>query len=243
MIELNLIPDVKQELIRAQRSRALVVSLSILISVAAGVVVVLLAGFVFVGQTVIINGQKQDIASKDKDLHAVAGLAKTLTIQNQLSQIATLHNEKGITSNLQYILTKINPAEPNNAKFSRISLDTEQGTIKIEAQADGGFKAFDIFKKTLKATKVSYPADAKKPTKVDLIKDGVINESDVSSGNDDTGKTVLRFTISFSYAPELLARESGKVQVEGPVRTDATDSFQGLPQSIFDVRAKDQENN
>lgn len=245
MIELNLIPDVKQELIKAHRQRALVISASILVSIIGGVIVVLFGLFVFGGQTFIIGDQQRQIKEQDDKLHSVADLEKTLTIQNQLRQITILHDGKGIVSNLQYVLSPINPKAPNNVKFSKISLDTAEGVITIDAQADGNYEAFETFKKTLKATKLSYvPVGEKEKVTISLVKEGTeISEGNPSYGKDDTGKTVLRFTISFTYAEELFARSSKDVRVQGPSVTDATDSFQGLPTSIFDNRAQDQEAN
>ena len=51
MIEINLVPDVKQELIRAQRSRTVVVTFSILTGIIALGIVVLLLLYVFGVQT------------------------------------------------------------------------------------------------------------------------------------------------------------------------------------------------
>lgn len=48
MIEINLIPDVKQELLKAQRTRSMVVSIAIISSIAAASVVVLLLVYIFV---------------------------------------------------------------------------------------------------------------------------------------------------------------------------------------------------
>ena len=47
MIEINLIPDVKQELLRAQKGRAVVISASIFASVIAVGVVALLLVYIF----------------------------------------------------------------------------------------------------------------------------------------------------------------------------------------------------
>src|SRR5690554_4656394 len=98
MIQINLIPDVKQELIKAQKARATVVTMAILIGIAALAVVVILAVYVFVVQTArgaISDGEIDRLSSQLAD---VEDLGKTLTIQNQLALINDLNNDKHISS-------------------------------------------------------------------------------------------------------------------------------------------------
>ena len=72
MIEINLVPDIKQEMLRAQRMRNVAITISILVGVAAGTVVLILAG-VLGGQVAVekmtegtINDQyKKLVATQD----------------------------------------------------------------------------------------------------------------------------------------------------------------------------------
>lgn len=69
MIEVNLIPDVKQEFIRAQRTRNTVISFSIMASIAAGVAIVifaLLLGGQGVREILADNSIKDDYATLKK---------------------------------------------------------------------------------------------------------------------------------------------------------------------------------
>lgn len=234
MIQLNLVPDVKQELIKAQRSRTLVISGAILVSIVSGVVVTLLALYVFGAQSVLMYTQTNTIADKDKALHQINGLEQTLTIQNQLNKIVDLHNQKGIYSRLFSVLEPIKPAAPNDIKISRVALDTTDGTIQIEAQASGGYKAFETFKKTLAATTFSYDTNQKSKL---VAENTSIEEIAVGMAKDDKGVDVLQFTVKFTYTPEIFARESSGVTVKGPTLTNATDSFRGLPKDLFTTKA------
>lgn len=238
MIQLNLVPDVKQELIKAQRSRTLVISGAILVSMISGAVVTLLALYVFGAQAVLMYNQGNTIKEKDEALHQVDGLEQTLTIQHQLDAIVDLHNQKGIYSRLFSVLEPIQPAPPNDIKISRVNLDNIEGIIQIEAQASGGYKAFETFKKTLAATTFTYD-DNKKATLV--AANTVIEETGVSAAKDDKGANVLQFTVKFTYTPELFARQSSNVTVKGPTLTNATDSFRGLPKDLFTTKATNEE--
>lgn len=123
MIEINLVPDVKQELIRAQRIRASVVSLAVVIGIAAIAVVVLLALYVFGAQT--LRGVLSDkaIKSESQKLIAVPDLGDTLTIQNQLTKLSSLHAGKHIDSRIFDVLTTIVPPIPNDVSVTNLALD------------------------------------------------------------------------------------------------------------------------
>ena len=87
MIEINLIPDVKQELLRAQAQRNIVISASIVLAIAAGAVVVLVALYVFGGQKLLMDNANKKIDKEYATLSSVEDLDRLLTIQNQLKKV------------------------------------------------------------------------------------------------------------------------------------------------------------
>ena len=91
MIEINLIPDVKQELIRAERVRSVVISVSIVVGLAAMAIVAILAVYVFGVQAVRSGLDDQAIKDGGAKLAKVEDLSKILTIQNQLNKISALN--------------------------------------------------------------------------------------------------------------------------------------------------------
>ena len=100
MIEINLVPDVKLELLRVRRNRTAVVSASILISLISGGIVVLLALYVFAGQTLAGRSLDGTIDEQSKKLSSVEDLSEMLTIQSQLTQLSATHDNKTVTSRL-----------------------------------------------------------------------------------------------------------------------------------------------
>lgn len=240
MIEINLVPDVKQELIKAQRVRASVISIAIFVGIVAVGIVVVLAIWVFAIQTA--RGVLSDNTIKDqsKRLSSVQDVSNTLTIQNQLSKLSDMHNNKSIDSRLFDILTTINPSAPNNVAITNVALDSSNTTITIEAQAVNGYPALDVFKKTINATTFQFTKDGEKQS-VPLANG--ISDSDRSYGEDASGAKVLRFTLSFTYPEELFARTAQNATIVAPERSNATDSFLGVPQSLFTQKASDTEEN
>ena len=79
MIQINLIPDVKQEFIRAQKMRNAVITFAILI---CGVAMALLAvlGIVYGGQAVRESLARTEINKQYKELQSVENIDDVLTI-------------------------------------------------------------------------------------------------------------------------------------------------------------------
>lgn len=230
MIEINLVPDVKQELINAQRVRTSVISLSIIVGLAAILVVVLLAMYVFGIQAARGAISDSDITKESKKLSEVKDISNMLTIQNQLSELSAMHDSKNIDSRIFDVLATINPPAPNNISITNLELDSSTKTIKIEAQATNGYPALEVFKKTINATNFEF-AQAGEKKIVPLASQ--MSDSDRSYGDDASGATVLRFALTFVYPDELFSRTAENALIVAPNRTNVTDSFLGVPSSLF----------
>src|SRR3546814_19122820 len=50
---------------------------------------------------------------------------------------------------------------------------------------------------------------------------------------DEQGRQVLRFSLSFTYAGEMFKPDSENGRIPGPEKQKATDSAQGVPTSLF----------
>jgi len=237
MIEINLVPDVKQELIKAQRIRSTVIAASLLIGSISVAVVALLVMYIFTVQAVrgglVDNAIKQ---GSDK-LASVEDLSKVLTIQNQLTKISDLNSNKNIYSRIFDLLSSIIPPSPNDVQISNLKIDSTTDLITIEGQASNSYAAVEVFKKTIEGAKVRYTDSNNKAQEVTLASS--ISTSDTSYGEDSSGIKVLRFTISFVYAPELFSLASKNASVAITIKGNATDSYIDIPKSIFADRAKD----
>lgn len=236
MIEINLVPDVKQELLRAQRVRASVISMAIIVGIGAIGVVVLLAIWVFAIQAARGAISDNTIKNESQKLASVEDISNTLTIQNQLTKLPELHDEKNIDSRIFEILNTINPPAPNTVAISSLALDSTENTIKIEAQAANGYPALEVFKKTIEATTFDFSDNGSGRT-VPLASN--MSDSERSYGEDVSGAKVLRFTLTFTYPPELFARTSRDARIVAPTKTNVTDSFLGVPTSLFTQKADD----
>lgn len=241
MIEINLIPDVKLELLRVRRNRTMVVSASILVSLVSAGIVVLLALYVFAGQALAGRSLDGTIEKQSKELSAVQDLSEMLTIQSQLEQLSATHDNKNVTSRLFDLLSATIPEGKNKIAVSSIDLNIQDNVITIEGQANNGYEALEVYKKTLAATKFSYTVSDEKQEPVFIASD--IQDLDRSFGDGKNGQSVLRFSLSFTYVPELFAPTSEKGSIIAPNKQNATDSAKGVPKSIFTDAADTTEEN
>lgn len=236
MIEINLIPDVKQELIHARMIRSAVISGAIVTTIIAAAVVAILSVYVFGVQTV--RGAVADDAIKkgSAQLASVEDLSKILTIQNQLTKINALNDSKKIDSRVFELLQAVIPPAPNDVKISSLVVDADAGTITFEGQTPT-YPSLEAFKKTIGVANIRYTDDTKTQQTIPLASD--LSMSNISYGEDSTGTKVLRFSVSFTYAPELFSPAVVNPTIVLVDGGNVTDSYLGIPKSIFTDRATD----
>lgn len=235
MIEINLIPDVKQEFLKAQKLRNATVSMSILAGLGAigltGVLALLL------GAQLLHEGfQKEAVKTEFAKLQKVSGVNDLLTIQSQLAAIPEIQNNKSMTSRVFDTIVAITPSDQNQIKISNLQIDPESNTMTIEGSTASGFTATDVFRKTILNTNVSYLSGDEDVT-VPLTDEVVMGPT--SYGEDSTGTRVLRFKLSFEYPVELLTNAGVSVRVVSPSgQIDVTDSKTRVPDSLFSQQAQ-----
>jgi len=160
MLQVNLLPDVKKEFIKAQHQRNLVMTVCFLSGgVAIGIVVVL--GLIMGGQQlqkgILLGNIDRDKATIQKNQDEKQ-LNEYLTIQNQLSQLDNLKESQAIYSRLFDFLRQLNPAEPNNIELNSVRMTSssgEGGSIELRGTT-ANFASLDVFKTTLTFATITY---------------------------------------------------------------------------------------
>lgn len=238
MIQINLVPDVKQEMLHAQRMRNVAISLSIVIGLVAVGVVVALA-LILGGQVAVQKIEEGQITTGYSKLSSISDLDSALTIQNQLGTISSQNDKRTIDSRLLDVLAAINPPAPNDVKLSKVTLDPTQNTITLEGSAVGGYPATDVFRKTILNTTVTAKQQGSDNAQETPLTSNVTLQ-DTSYGEDATGAKVVRFTIIFTYPDGLLDNRMSNVRISTPsARVDVTDSKTLIPDSMFSQAATD----
>lgn len=234
MIEINLIPDVKLEYIKARKARSKVVTIAVIAGIISLVVVVLLVIYAYGVQTVRNVVADNTIKSENAKLEQVKDLPEMLTIQNQLATLPELNSSKSIYSRLFDV---INTTIPTTIQMSQFAIDSETQTITFDGQSAIGYSALETFKKMLSSAELQYKDKNGDQQKVALASN--INVGETSYGENSEGIKVLRFTFSFEYAEELFAQTSKNVTISVASADNVTDSYLGIPKSIFTNAATD----
>lgn len=236
MIQINLVPDVKQEFLRAQKLRNMTVSIAVIVGLAA-VGIVVLIGLLLGAQLLHERIQKDNITSQFKKLSSIDDLGNLLTIRSQLETIPELQSNRSMMSRAFDTISAITPTGENEIKISNLTVDPTETTITIEGSANNGYTATDIFRKTILNTQVKYKADDAEQTVPLATK---VDMGQTSYGEDATGQRVLRFKLTFAYPAELLNNKGTAVSLVSPSgQKDVTDSKQQVPDAIFSQKAKD----
>lgn len=231
MIQLNLLPDVKKEYLRAQSFRAKMISFSILATVAAVGAMVVLAGYVYGFQRGLSSLQQGDIKSKAAELKKKPDIDKYLTIQNQLATIDGLHDSKTMSSRLLDVLPRLNPAAPNSVKFANVKLSVVDSTIVFQGGTKD-FSALTTFRDTLANAKMSFSQNDSNQTEP-LFKTVSITQSGYSKG--DAADTAVGFTITTEYNPNLFSSTVKNFSVNVP-NIETTQSVVASP-GLFEKNA------
>ncbi len=147
MIQFNLLPDVKLDYIKAQRTRRLVFSASFIVSAAAIALLVLMLSIDGL-QKKHLHDLSADITSESQTLRKKPNINTILTVQNQLESLTALHDTKPASARL---FTYLNQLTPANVSVSSLNIDFAQDTIIIGGNADA-LSSVNQFVDTLKLT-------------------------------------------------------------------------------------------
>ncbi len=195
MIQLNLLPDIKKEFINAQKTRALVMSVSIIVTLGAIVLSVLLFVYVTFLQQFQITLATNDIKGKQQQLNGISDLSKYLTIQNQLAALPDLHANKGIYSRLLNFLPVLNPNSPNNIQLSQLQMTATDKLVSLTGSTES-FESLNVFVDTLQNAIVTYK-DSSGQQQTSKIFDSVFVQS--SAIDKSNGGNKVSFTVRATY--------------------------------------------
>lgn len=150
MIQLNLLPDIKLEYLRAQRTKRFFILTSMVVSGGAIAVVVLMALFVYGIQARHSANLDRDIGSNIEALEATPNLSQILTVQNQLDELPNLHDAKPTVSRMFDYFTVLVPDEVDlNSLDLRYGKDGADTALEFTGVSED-FKSVNQFADSLK---------------------------------------------------------------------------------------------
>lgn len=190
MIQFNLLPDVKLEYIKTQRTKHMVISIATIVGGVALGLLVLMFVLVNVIQRQHLNSLNKNIQTNIKKLQSTPDLDKILTIQNQLKSLPSLHNSKPVSSRYFDFLTQLTP---DKASLSQAKIDFTANTISLTGTADA-LSTVDKYVDTLKFT--NYLVGGDSATKKAAFSGVVLT----NFGKNDKG---VSYQIDLSFDPAI----------------------------------------
>lgn len=161
--EINLVPDVKDEMIKALKLRNFTFFVCIVvasISVALIVIFASIAG----GQQAVVDGKKNTITNLSAKLNSYSDLGDFLTIKNQLSNVGSISDNKKLLSRTFSVVSALLPTGADTIRLSELNVDLsgDSPVISFDAQANAGnppyidYNVLDSFKKSMQYMRYDY---------------------------------------------------------------------------------------
>lgn len=212
MVQFNLLPNVKLEYVKAQRTKNLMTFISIVVGVSALAVFVVSMLVVNVVQKKSLSDLNKDISTYSKQLKSTKDLSKILTVQNQLSTLTSIHDGKPVASRLFDYISQVTPAQ---AGLNKLTIDFAGNTMSIGGTAPS-LDTVSLYTDTLKATYFTTDQDSAQ-------NNAFSNVVLANFGRNDSGAT---FTITASFDPTIFkATNTVKLVVPSTAAADQSNVF------------------
>lgn len=225
MIQLNLLPDIKIEFLKKQRSRVQVITGAIILSLAAVGLTVFAALWVYAAQGLQKTLLTGDIKANVKKLQDIKDIDKYVTIQNQLASITALHDSKNNYSRLLDYLPSIN----TGVKLEGVNVDSVTKTLTFEGTT-ADYTTLLVFRDTLRGAKLHYIDVNNKQQETGLFTKVNIDSSGIGTNKDST--STVSFKISTVYFDSAFSSTIQKPTITVP-KKETTPSAEGAPTAVF----------
>ncbi|MBR6505390.1 hypothetical protein IKT18_00910 [Candidatus Saccharibacteria bacterium] len=161
--EINLVPDIKDEMIKALKLRNFIFFLCIIIA-SASVAVSLIFATIAVGQQAIVDAKNTTISNLSSTVNSYSDLGDFLTIKDQLNNLDTISKNKKLLSRTFSVLSALLPTGADYIKISELGVNFtgENPIISFDAQANAGnppyidYNVLDSFKKSMQYMRYDY---------------------------------------------------------------------------------------
>lgn len=203
MIRVNLLPDVKQEYLKAEQTKHTVLVAAILTSISVVAIAILFFTYVQVIQPTIQKAIQKDIDKGLSEIKQKQNAQRMVTVQGVLEQIPAIKDKQQVTSRT---FTYLNQFTPRAVTYNKVSLNLETNTV-ILSGSTVAYETANVLANNLKSAKFTYTrADAQQSTSPFS---GVTFNNLGKSESDQNGMPVS-FEITFQFDPILFDRSISK---------------------------------
>lgn len=159
--EINLVPAVKSQMIKALKLRNLVLFCCIVVAAISAGAVLLLFG-IKSGQDIAMSNQDKKLELMSAKLLGYDELGDLVTIQDQLSRLSSIAENKIVMSRVFGAISVMVPSGEDVVQLSELRIDMDTDTIRMDAQTDArvepliDYRVLESFKKGVSLTKYDY---------------------------------------------------------------------------------------
>lgn len=191
IVQFNLLPDVKLQYMRVQRTKNLVYTIAALVSIVSLAIFLLAIFTVDVVQKTQLNSAGNSVDKASSQLKSISQVDNIITVQNQLKSLSGLHQNKNITSRIFTYLPQVTPA---NVSINKLDLDLTKNTMDISGTANSQ-QEVNTFVDTLKfATYKVNSTDTPAPAFPSVVESGF----NITPNN-------IGYSITVQFDPKLFA--------------------------------------
>ncbi|MCL4357820.1 hypothetical protein M1512_02935 [Patescibacteria group bacterium] len=215
MTQFNLLPAIKIEYLKAKKLRQIVISVSVLITIAAIVLVGILFSLTAL-QKSQINSLTEDIKHQGLLLSDQTNLDEILTIQNQIKTLTKLHEQEPNVDNLAgYLYQTI----PTTVSLSSLSIDFNTDLMSLSGNANSLVTVNQLIDSLKFATFSINGVTSSKPAFSNIILSD-FGVAQTGTSQQASNSTTTTFTINLNFNKELFNNTlSVKLTVPSKVTT------------------------
>lgn len=152
MVQINLLPDVKQEYLKSQQSKHAFVIGAVLVSVLFIAILALIYAYVSIAQPRHLSNLQTDIDDSIKQSKEVPSSVEMVTVQGALEQLPGLQDKKQITSRL---FGYINSFTPKDVSYAEIKLDLSTNILTLRGETTN-YEQTNILANNLKSAELTF---------------------------------------------------------------------------------------
>lgn len=220
MIQVNLLPDVKQEYLKAQQTKHTVLVGAVLVSIIVSALTILFFVYVQVVQPQYQKRVQNDIDAGVQEVKKKPNAQRIVTVQGVLEQVPALKDKQVVTSRIFDYLTQFTPRV---VTYNKVNLNLAASSLTIAGSTVSYEKANELAN-NLKSAQFAYSQGGSDQTIQPFA--GVVFNSLGKSESVTDGKPVS-FEITFTFNPVMFDPSTSK----NTIKVNASSEELLLPES------------
>jgi hypothetical protein len=231
-LQFNLLPEVKQQYLKAERTKRTVILSAFAASAISFFLLLFMMTNVYVVNKKKLSDADKNVQKYSDQLKNIPDLEKILTVQSQLKSVVPLHQSKFISSRIYTYLPQITPIK---VCLGKVGLDLTNNSMTIDGTSNS-LKDVNTYIDTLKFTTYNLNnEETKKKAFPTVIESQFGINGGGSSANATTcyGKPALaNYQLTIEYDPALFANTSS-VSLTVPTGLSTTRSVINDPKNTL----------